>query len=300
MRRDGVRSTIRLAVWTAGLLVVARLLVAAGAESLSVPLTSLDDLSVWLSETPPADMAMALLRLAALGTTGYLLAVTVLAVVARVVRARGLAAAVDWISPGVVRRVVAGGSGIGLALGAVVGSLPSPDLAPSPDHSTVASASPPAGSAPSVATMSRLPDDTATMTRIDGSAPPTATMTRLDPAIVAVPPPAAPPVDTTPAGAARAAYGADGDAVPALTPTAPVASTVPEIDPTSWVVEPGDSLWSIAEEVVTPPGGPAPGERVVSRYWRRLVEANRAQLVDPGNADLLVPGQRLVVPPLDV
>jgi nucleoid-associated protein YgaU len=79
-----------------------------------------------------------------------------------------------------------------------------------------------------------------------------------------------------------------------------VASTVPEIDPTSWVVEPGDSLWSIAEEVVTPPGGPAPGERVVSRYWRRLVEANRAQLVDPGNADLLVPGQRLVVPPLDV
>jgi nucleoid-associated protein YgaU len=63
------------------------------------------------------------------------------------------------------------------------------------------------------------------------------------------------------------------------------------------VVEPGDSLWSIASEVTSPPGGPAADERVVGRYWRRLVEANRAQLVDPDNADLLVPGQWLVVPP---
>jgi hypothetical protein len=38
-------------------------------------------------------------------------------------------------------------------------------------------------------------------------------------------------------------------------------------------------------------------DRAVARYWRSLVEANRAELVDPGNHDLLVPGQQLVLPP---
>jgi nucleoid-associated protein YgaU len=57
------------------------------------------------------------------------------------------------------------------------------------------------------------------------------------------------------------------------------------------VVEPGDSFWSIAEDVV---GGER--EREVGRYWRTLVEANRSRLVDPANPDLLVPGQELTLP----
>jgi nucleoid-associated protein YgaU len=59
-----------------------------------------------------------------------------------------------------------------------------------------------------------------------------------------------------------------------------------------WVVEPGDSFWSIAEDVVG-----SGDERAAGRYWRALIEANRSRLVDPGNPDLLVPGQELVVPP---
>jgi hypothetical protein len=35
----------------------------------------------------------------------------------------------------------------------------------------------------------------------------------------------------------------------------------------------------------------------VGRYWRRLIDTNRDRLVDPGNPDLLVPGQELVLPP---
>jgi nucleoid-associated protein YgaU len=35
----------------------------------------------------------------------------------------------------------------------------------------------------------------------------------------------------------------------------------------------------------------------VGRYWRRLIDANRDRLVDPGNPDLLLPGQELVLPP---
>ena len=61
----GWRRAVGLAVWTAGLVAVTRLLLAAGATSLAVPLASFDDLSAWASETPPADMAMGLLRLAA-------------------------------------------------------------------------------------------------------------------------------------------------------------------------------------------------------------------------------------------
>lgn len=304
--RHGLGATLRLAGWTAGLVVAARLLHAAGSDSLSVPLTSLDDLAGWVSDTPPADMAMALLRLAALAATWYLLAVTSLAVVARLVRVRRLRVAVDHISPNVVRRLVTGGSGIGLALGAVVGSLPAPDLASGPEPATIASAAPaaPMFRAPEVtATMTRVPGPVAppttatgassaeaTMTQLGDPAAPSATMTRLGPSASGPAPGSPPAISATPV-----TYGADT----AARATATGLPAVPEIDPTSWVVEPGDSLWSIASEVTSPPGGPAADERVVGRYWRRLVEANRAQLVDPDNADLLVPGQRLVVPPPD-
>jgi nucleoid-associated protein YgaU len=194
-----------------------------------------------------------------------------------------------------------------LALGAVVGSLPAPDLASGPEPATIASAAPATPMAPTpevTATMTRVPGPVAppvtatgatsaeaTMTRLGDPPPPAATMTRLGLSASGPPAPGSPPaVSATPV-----TYGAD-TASPA---TAAGPPAVPEIDPTRWIVEPGDSLWSIASEVTSPPGGPAADERVVGRYWRRLVEANRAQLVDPDNADLLVPGQWLVLPPPD-
>ncbi len=306
MIRDGVRATVRLTAWTAGLVLVARLLLAAGTESLSVPLTSGDDLSTWVSETPPADMAIALLRLAALAAVAYLLAVTALAVLARVVRIRGLVAVVDRISPGVVRRVVTGGSGLGLVLGGAVAWLPVPDLTPGSSRPEVSAVAAPPG-----ATMTRLPAATATMTqaagptdtpasaaepatgeatmtRIDSPPRASATMTRLEPSPPTPPGTAAPPVEAAPA-----AYEPRPTVV-----TMPAAAT-PQIDPTRWIVEPGDSLWSIAQDVMAPSPGAGLRPRAVTRYWRQLVEANRAQLVDPGNPDLLVPGQSLVVPPPD-
>lgn len=62
-------------------------------------------------------------------------------------------------------------------------------------------------------------------------------------------------------------------------------------------VELGDSFWRLAVEAVREARGPAASEAEVARYWRRLVAANRDRLVDPGNADLLLPGQVLVLPP---
>jgi hypothetical protein len=309
MMRERLLASLRLAAWTGGLVVAWRLLVAAGSETLSVPSTSLDDLSVWMSDTPPADMAIALLRLAALAAVAYLLGATALAVAARLFQVRPLVAAADILSPDLVRRLVTGGSGLGLVLGGAVAAVPASDLPPGSTGGSVAvTAAPhdPQGSGPTPsATMARLPDATATMTPLEILTPPgeggiepgtgardQATMTRIDPAPssatmtrVPAPPPAAPRPEATPA---------------AYTPTAPAATPATlDVDPSAWVVEPGDSLWSIAEDVTSSAAGTPPSERDVSRYWRRLVHANRANLVDPDNPDLLLPGQQIVVPPTD-
>jgi hypothetical protein len=293
----GASSTLRLAAWTAGLVIVARLLVAAGDGALSVPLTSVDALVVWSTEAPPADMAMALVRLAALVATGYLLVVTALAVVARLLRGARLAAAVDRVSPALVRRVVTGGSGLGLVLGAAVGSLPSPHRAPPPAPSTVAAATPapaPVPAPPADATMTRT-DHGAVATPAaapDAASDALATMTRFDDRSTGA--------VVEPAPDATATMTRTDDRGPA----ARRPPALPAVDPATWVVEPGDSLWSIAEEVVgaevvAGAGAAVPGERAVARYWRRLVAANRPHLVDPANPDLLVPGQRLVLPASD-
>lgn len=282
-----LRSTARLGLWTAALVAVLRLLAATGGGPLSVPVTSPRDLRAWVADTAPPDMAIALLRVGAQALTGYLLAVTVLAIAARLLRLRGLAAAVEGMSPGVVRRLVSGGSGIGLALGAVAGALPAFDPGPAPGGSTVAANAPSADRAS--ATMARLPTTSATMTRIGDVPPPTVTMARVD----AEAPPRPPP-----RGAVTAAHDRPSPthAIPAAGRPTP---DLPRIDPTRWVVEPGDSLWSIAEEVMRRPGGSTRGERSVARYWQRLIWANRHDLVDRANPDLLVPGQQLVVPPPD-
>jgi hypothetical protein len=300
-------STVRLAAWSAALVAGARVLVATGRGSLSVPLGSADDLGDWIGAASPAEMAMAALRLLALAACGYLLAVTALGVAARLVRARGLMAAVDRVTPAVVRRIVSGGTGAGLVLGTLVAALPAPDLTRPPDASTAAAtpAGPEARSAhpgAATATMARVPPTTATMIRTTpgdvgveatmsrledpdgltvaaGPAPPSATMTRV------APEPRPEPVAATPVPVA-----------PAAAPALPPAPALPAVDATTWRVEAGDSLWSIAEDIVRT-AQPDAADRTVTRYWRVLTDANRGNLLDPGNTDLLVPGQLLTLPP---
>lgn len=72
-------------------------------------------------------------------------------------------------------------------------------------------------------------------------------------------------------------------------------STRPDT-PEVWVVERGDHLWSIAAETLAEHLGETPSERRVARYWHRLIDANLEQLVIPGEPDVIIPGQRLVLP----
>jgi hypothetical protein len=58
------------------------------------------------------------------------------------------------------------------------------------------------------------------------------------------------------------------------------------------VVRPGDSLWTIAADLL----GPGADDAEVTAAWHRLHAANRSRVGDP---DLIRPGQRLLVPELD-
>lgn len=74
-------------------------------------------------------------------------------------------------------------------------------------------------------------------------------------------------------------------------PTAPAPSG-PVATPGERAVVTGESFWSIAEEVAGP-GAPV-GQ--VTAVWADLLAANADRLVEPGNFDLIVPGQLLVLP----
>ena len=245
----------------AGLLIAARVTLALGSGDLDVPLTSTAELVDWIEQASPATLAMALLRLGVLVGIGYLLLATLLTTLAEIVHLRPLTALADRVTPSLVRRIAHGGGGVGLALGAIAGTLALPDSGPDRPQTTIAAPG------PDDATMSRAPGPEATMTSMADVPASTATMTRSDPPGPA-PDPSPPPPTARPGPAPPSAAG------------------------DTWVVEAGDSFWSIAEDVVG-----SGDERAVERYWRALIGANRSRLADPENPDLLIPGQVLVLVP---
>jgi len=123
-----------------------------------------------------------------------------------------------------------------------------------------------------------------TTTTVAGVTPPTITTTTSR--STASSSTALPSTTSTPAAPAPA---------PTLAPVpTPPAVAVPSAD--TWQIAPGDHLWSVAETTVTMRIGRTPTDREVSRYWRRLISANRSALIDPANPDLVVVGQLIHLP----
>ena len=59
----------------------------------------------------------------------------------------------------------------------------------------------------------------------------------------------------------------------------------------------GESLWTIAADVVGRRASRTVSDAEVAVYWRRLLEVNRERLQRPDDPDLILPGQRFTLPP---
>ena len=70
-------------------------------------------------------------------------------------------------------------------------------------------------------------------------------------------------------------------------------------DPTGsgqWTAGPGDHLWHIAEATLEQAWQRPPTDAEVNKYWKALIDENRAQFVVAGNPDLIHPGQTFTLP----
>jgi hypothetical protein len=132
--------------------------------------------------------------------------------------------------------------------------------------------------------------------------------------VASAPPPVAPPTpdsmielppDTTAPRETATLRLLPDPAPPSPPPSEPTPPSAPDharqdIDTpaTTWVVQHGESFWSIASELLTDLHRRAVSEDEVAPYWRLLVELNRSRLVNPNDADLLYVGQEIELPAL--
>ncbi|HUR22348.1 MAG TPA: hypothetical protein VMZ73_00605 [Acidimicrobiales bacterium] len=276
-------SGVILLLWLALLAGVLAGLHAIGGPLTPPPLTDAPGVGQWLGEREPAEAAFALLRLIGLAAAWYLLSATIISSLARLSRMPALVRTTDVFTVPAVRRLANAVVGVSVATATLTtgagAAVASSALGPSPrPHLELPTllVGPPAAGADATPTA--------------GGEQPKAVQ-------------AADPRDTSDAGAADR-HGRDEavDELPTLRrlpdepgllppPPAPLAS------PDKWEIRPGQHFWAVAERVLATTWQRAPSDAEVDRYWRRLVEANRAVLRVPDNPDLLYPDQVITLPP---
>jgi nucleoid-associated protein YgaU len=89
--------------------------------------------------------------------------------------------------------------------------------------------------------------------------------------------------------------------VPDAEPVAPAPELAPAAGPAdTWVVQPGDSLWSIAEAHLADVNGVSAADADVVVMWRRLIDLNRDRLVNPEEPDLIFADQVFELPGAEI
>lgn len=250
----------------------------------------------WAAARDPLVAAVAVLRLVVLALAWYLVGVTTVGLVARLLRAARLVRVADALTVPMVRHLLQSALGVGLAT-AMVGAATVPASSTAPrvatDHATMeAPAEPGAGHVSLVryaaddaeVTMAPAVDDAeVTMARTEptedaGGAP--VSMRLLEEA--GTDPPAG-EVTMRPSGRDE-----PGEA------TLRAVEQGPGTD--AHRVAAGESLWSIAQDALADRWDREPTEGEVLDYWERVIERNRDALPDPDNPDLLFPGDEVELP----
>lgn len=263
-----------LIAWLSLLVIAIAMLVLMGRGGLGTPsVLEPSAWPAWASGRDPLEVAFAVLRLAGLGVAWYLLGATTIGMVARLLRWTRLVDVADVLTVPWVRRLLQGALGLGLATAAMTSA-------------TMGSMA-----APGSAVGGRQLDVGAVLAATVAFGDPEATTETMPPA-----PSAAaiePARSVPPAGGVEAPRPA-----PPAVAVAPAPAPAPAPEPTGWwKVQPGEHLWSIAEAILAQAWGRAPSDAELVPYWQQLIAANQSGLVDPGNPDLILPGQMLTVPP---
>lgn len=281
------RRALPLVAWLGALAAGLALFHSLGQGALRPPaVTDPDSWGQWAATREPAVAVAALLRLGVLALGWYLVATTTLGLVARLLHAAGLVRLTDALSVPLVRRLLHGALGVGLAT-VVIGAATPPPQTPSvlARSETIEDASAPAPSAPSRPPRLVLADDPA---ESEERAPDAPVSMRL------LADGAEPDVER----AAGTGEGRDAERGGAAGQDADVREAEPDVRVTHEVVA-GESLWSIASDALGEALGRVPTDAEVVGYWQRVIEGNRAGLANPDDPDLIFPGDEIVLPPLD-
>ncbi|MGH8899498.1 MAG: LysM peptidoglycan-binding domain-containing protein [Egibacteraceae bacterium] len=315
------RQLLPLLAWVAALGAAIGLLLLMGRGGLSTPsVLEPSAWPAWATGRDPLEVAFAVLRLVGLAAAWYLLGATTIGVVARLLRWGRLIDAADILTVPSVRRLLQTALGLGLATAAVTGTTMGHGVAPDSPGAVVAvqdaaaivpiSTPGPVSPAtstqvpPAVAAQALQPVSTLAPPSVSGEALPSLSV----PASPAVSGQAPSPLPATAALAVPAVPATAALAVPAVAAPAPQPVAAPAVSAAerpapapqergTYVVRHGDHLWGIAEETLEKAWGYPPTDEQIVPYWQQLIEINRAVLVDPGNPDLILPGQTFTVPP---
>lgn len=236
------RRPVRALVWIALLgATIAGLRLAATGDLVTPPLTALDDLEAWVDVRGPVPTAIGLVRLLAEAAAWYLLALSILHVLAGALRFRtGQALADALVLPGARHLLHAA---LGMTLFAA---------GPAPERDEAGTAVVAAGH--DVGSGSRAEERGSVGTAVMR------------------------PLET-----------ADRGSTATMTPLAP---------PRTWPVQPDESFWTIAADVLADAWGRPATDREIDPFWRALVATNHDRLVDRDDPDLILPGQVFEVPPV--
>ena len=310
------RRVLAVSAWTASVVAVLVVLQRVGGEALSgPPVAHPGELADWIGSRDPAAVVMGSVRAAALAGCWYLLAATVVGVLVRLAGVGAAVRAADTLTVAPLRRLLHASLGAGMVLAGWAGPAAAA-VRPAPDPPVIrwlddgAEAPPPADGPAAgdddvggAVEPAAVPDDGGGAALVpDGDAPqapPSAEGATggegadpgpvpADGAVVDGGPGPSEPPSPAPAGAAPAAADAPAAPPPAPPPPPPVPKRA---------VKAGESFWRIARTTLAEARGREPTNAEIAPYWRRLIAANQAGLVEPGNPNLLHVGQQLDVPP---